>query len=57
MIQPIKSIVDYNLIQSCEWILLLLSHMIAYIKTAIYNSESIRPMNMKFFVHIDVMVE
>ena len=49
MTQPIKSIVDYNLIQSCEWILLLLSHMIAYIKTANYNSESIQPMDIEFF--------
>ena len=25
-------------------------------KTVIYNSESIRHMDMKFFVHIDVLV-
>ena len=57
MTQPIKSNIDYCLIQSCEWSLLLISHMIAYIKPAFYNSESIRPMNMKFFVHINFLVE
>ena len=57
MTQPIKSNIDYCLIQSSEWSLLLISQMIAYIKTAFYSSESIHPINMKFLVHIDFLVE
>ena len=55
MSQPIKISIDYCFTQSCKQSLLLISHMLTYIQPTFCYSECIRP--MKFFVHIDILVE